>query len=363
MSEPAGARAAPRPLILGGDVGATKTNLGLFRPGPEGPRLLRGGRFASADYPGLAALVAEFLAGGLEGEGAIGAAYFGVPGPVGENFTRTSNLAWEIDGERLAAESGIPRVGLVNDLVATAQAIPLLGPEDFTLLHPGDPGARGNLVLIAAGTGLGMCLMPMAAVPAVPAAPLPGALEEHLTVPSEGGHMDFAARNADEIALLESLIPRFGGHVSVERVVSGQGLRHVYEHLRDTGLAPPSPEVESALAGEGDAARAISEGALGGRCAICERAMEMFVSAYGAAAGNLALVGTATGGVYLGGGIAPKILPRLADGTFVRSFLDKGRFRSFLEAIPVRVILNDRAAMFGAGRLAARLLAASSPEP
>lgn len=343
MSEPAEEGPAPRALLLAGDVGASKTNLGLFRPGAGGPRLVRGGHYASADFPGLAALIAEFLGGGGE---PVGAACFGVPGPVAGNSAQTTNLAWDVDGEKVAAAAGIPRLGLVNDLVATAEGIPLLGSDDFVLLHAGDPKAAGNRALIAAGTGLGMALLPLA-----------GGV--HLPVASEGGHMDFAPRDDDEVALFQTLRRRFGGHVSVERVVSGGGLRNVYEHLRDAGLAPPSPDVERALGEEdADPARTISEAGLAGRCGICVRALAMFVAAYGAAAGNLALVGTATGGVYLGGGIAPKIVPALAEGTFLRAFFDKGRFRAYMEAIPVRVIRNERTAMFGAARLANRLLSA-----
>jgi glucokinase len=219
------------------------------------------------------------------------------------------------------------------------------------VLHPGDPDDTGNRALIAAGTGLGMALVPRV-----------GGV--HAPVASEGGHMDFAPRDDDETALFQTLRRRFGGHVSVERVVSGGGLLNVYEHLRDQGFAPPNPEVERALRdadAETDPSRTISEAGLARRCGICARALSMFVAAYGAAAGNLALVGTATGGVYLGGGIAPKILPALAEGAFLRAFFDKGRFRAYMEAIPVRVILDERTALFGAARLADRLLAAARP--
>lgn len=335
----------PPALVLAGDVGATKTNLGLFRAGPQGPQLVRADHVTSADFPGLGALIESFLSGARGDEaGGVGAACFGVAGPVVDNHTRTPNLAWEIDGGQLSAESGIPRFRLANDLVATAAAIPLLGEEDLALLHPGAPGARGNLALIAAGTGLGMAL----------AALVPEVGEEHAPVASEGGHMDWAPRTDEETALHATLRDRFG-HVSAERVVSGSGLVNIYEHLRDRGAELPDEAVERELHAGEDAARAISAAGLAGRSPICVRALDLFAAAYGAAAGNLALVGTATGGVYLGGGIAPKLLPKLADGTFLRAFLDKGRLRSYLEAIPVRVILNEKAAMYGAARLAARL--------
>jgi len=237
-------------------------------------------------------------------------------------------------------------VVLINDLVATAEGIPLLAQDELAILHRGGPGTAGagNLALIAAGTGLGMALMPRTGGAWVP-------------IPSEGGHMDFAPRDEDEAGLLFYLKERFGGHVSVERVVSGPGLFNLYQYVRDRSGQPENPRVREALEQGDDPARVIGEAALSEACNLCSRAVGMFVSAYGASAGNLALVGTATGGVYLGGGIAPKLLPRLQDGAFLRAFFDKGRFRGFLEAVPVRVILNDRAALLGAARRAASLLA------
>jgi glucokinase len=339
-----------RDLLLAGDVGGTKTNLGLFDRAASGaPRLRRSGQYASPDFPGLVPMLAAFL--GADGA-RVGAACFGVPGPVVGNRTRTPNLAWELDGEELSRAAGIPAVRLINDLVATAEGLSLLGPEDLAVLHPGDPetpeaaAGDGNRALIAAGTGLGMALLPWIG-------------GRHVPVASEGGHMDFAPRNAEEAALASALAARYG-RVSVERVVSGPGLYSLYEHLRGTpapGTAKTleTPAITARLTGADDPSRVIAEAALAGESALCARALGLFTSAYGAAAGNLALVGTATGGVFLGGGIAPKILPKLLDGTFLRAFLDKGRFRSFLAAIRVRVILNDRAAMFGAASVAARL--------
>jgi glucokinase len=177
-------------------------------------------------------------------------------------------------------------------------------------------------------------------------------------VASEGGHADFAPRDEDEVALLVYLRRRFGEHVSVERVVSGRGLPAIYEHLRDAGYAPESPAVAAALAA-GDPAQVIATAGLAGQDRLCDRALDMFVAAYGAAAGNLALTGTALGGVYIGGGIAPKILPRLTGGPFLRVFADKGRFAAYLQRIPVRVVLDDRAAMLGAARCAAAMTRAS----
>jgi glucokinase len=335
-----------RALVLAGDIGGTKANLGIFEVESGVPHPVRSARFASPDYPGLAALVAEML-GGEEG---IRAACFGVPGPVVENRTRTPNLAWEIDGAAVAHQTGLPAVVLINDLVATAEGVGLLRPDELATLHPGLPGSAGSgtLALIAAGTGLGMALIPR----------LGGSW---LPIPSEGGHMDFAPRDEEQAGLLSHLRERFGGHVSWERVVSGPGLFNVYGYLRDGERQPENPRVRQALAAGEDPSKVIGEAAVSAdperACDLCSRAVGLFLSVYGAAAGNLALVGTATGGVYLGGGIAPKLLPRLQDGPFLDAFFDKGRFRSYLEAIPVRVILNDRAALLGAARHAATLLA------
>lgn len=358
-----------RRTILAGDVGGTKTNLGLYDDGPGGLRLTASATFASADFSGLAPVVRAFqrqLAAGptpetpatLEAPAtptaptppatpAIAAACFGVAGPVRDNRASTPNLAWEIDGPALAAELDLPAVELVNDLVATALGIPLLRDDELAVLQAGvdeggHAGAAGNQALIAAGTGLGMALMPR----------VDG---RRVTVPSEGGHADFSPRDEEGTALLLHLRRRFGEHVSVERVVSGRGLHSIYEYLRDAG-GVESPEVAAALAA-GDPSRAIAEAALAGRDELCGRAVDLFVDAYGAAAGNLALTCTATGGVYIGGGIAPKLLPRLTGGRFLRAFVDKGRFETYMRSIPVRVILNDRTALLGAARSAAELAA------
>jgi len=339
-------------------------NLGLFEVAggaAAAPRLVAAATFASRDFAGLAEVIAAFLRRppprAAVGDAVTGAC-FGVAGPVIDNRTSTPNLAWEIDGDALARGWGVPGVRLINDLVATAEGIPLLPDDELASLQEGEPepavgaprtsegsGApRGNQVLIAAGTGLGMALLPLA-----------GGVR--VTVPSEGGHADYAPRDEDEAALLLYLRRRFGEHVSAERVVSGPGLHVIYECLRDTGHAAESPAVHDALAA-GDPARAIAEAALAGADPLCSRALDLFVAAYGAAAGNLALTGTAVGGVYIGGGIAPKILPRLGNGGFIRAFLDKGRFAGYLERIPVRVVLNDRIAMLGAARYAAAATAA-----
>jgi glucokinase len=343
-------------MILAGDVGGTKTNLGLFAETPDGLSLAASATFASAEFAGLAPVVQTFLRqvpARLGYAAEVSAACFGVAGPVVANRSMTPNLAWTIDGAAVAAEVGLPAARLINDLVATALGIPLLRADELVTLQSGEPGpdagaahadaARGNQVLIAAGTGLGMALLPLVE-------------GRRVTVPSEGGHADFSPRDEGEAALMLYLRRRFGEHVSVERVVSGPGLHAVYEHLRDAGYAAESPAVAAALAA-GDPSRTISEAALSGGDALCSRAVDMFVAAYGAAAGNLALICTASGGVYIGGGIAPKILPRLQDGPFLRAFFDKGRMEDYLRRVPIRVILNDRTAMLGAAQCAAEMAA------
>jgi glucokinase len=332
-------------LIIGGDVGGTKTNVGLFEVAGGVPRLVRSASFHSPEYSGLAPILTAFLAQ-APGPG-VKAACFGIAGPVIENRVSTPNLSWQIDGARVAAEVQVPRVLLINDLVATAEGIPLLAEGETALLQAGvaeAPGHEGNRVLLAAGTGLGMSLLPRLGDAWVP-------------VPSEGGHADFAPRNEDEIGLLRSLRERYG-RVSIERVLSGPGLFNIYTFLRDIRHAPESAEVRDALAHGDDPARVIGEHGLSGAgsCPLCSKALEMFAAVYGAVAGNLALTGTATNGVWLGGGIAPKILPRLTDGLFLQTFLAKGRFTPFLERVPVHVILNQRTALLGAARRAASLL-------
>ena len=339
-------------MILAGDVGGTKTNIGLFEVNDGVPQLVRSERTRSLEHPGLAALVTDFLARGpAVARERIEGACFGVPGPVRDNRAITPNLAWEIDGTLVAREAGLPSVVLVNDLVATAEGIPLLQEAETAVLQAGKPDPQGNRVLIAAGTGLGMSLLPRSG-------------DLWLPMPSEGGHADFAPRNEEEIGLLRYLRERFG-RVSVERVLSGPGLFNIYSYLRDVRHAPENPLVREALARGDDPARIIGQAGTAGlartdrdrdqpeeRCDLCSRALAVFAGVYGAVAGNLALTGTATGGVWLGGGIAPKILPRLTDGLFMQTFVAKGRFVPYLERVPVRVILNDKTAMLGAARRA-----------
>jgi glucokinase len=330
-------------MILAGDVGGTKTNLGLFEREGDRLRLARSDKFHSPDFPGLSAVIHAFLGAGTIRE-EIEAACFGIPGPVIENRASTPNLAWVVDGGRIAADIRVERLALINDLVATAEGIPLLKAGEVAVLQEGSPEPAGNRALIAAGTGLGMAFLPRVGDRWVP-------------VPSEGGHADYPPRTEDEIDLLRYLREHFG-RVSSERVASGMGLFNIYNFLRDVRKLPETPQVREALGRGEDPARVIGEAAMASGppgCDLCSRALDMLVVAYGALAGNLALLGTTTGGIYLGGGIAPKILPRLVLGPFLQAFIAKGRFVPYLEKIPVRVILNDQAALLGAARHASLL--------
>lgn len=338
----------PTHHLLAGDLGGTNLRLGLFAADPAdpaaAPRLLHSETFASADFDGLAPVIAVFLAAvGIEA-GDVAAACCGVAGPVLDNRTRTPNLAWEIDGGEVAARVGLARLTLINDLLATAEGLPALSGEQVHVLQAGRPDPAGHAALIAAGTGLGMSLLPRVG-------------EARLALPSEGGHQDFAPRNDDEAGLLAFLRRRHGGRVSVERVVSGPGLVAIYHHLRDSGRAPEDPEVADRIE-RTDPGRAISLAAQAGD-SLCSAALDLFVAAYGAAAGNLALVAFATGGLWVGGGIAPKILDRLVAGPFLAAFHDKGRFRPMMEAIPVTIVLEPATALYGAARVAGRQAAAA----
>ncbi|HKO04966.1 MAG TPA: glucokinase [Candidatus Acidoferrales bacterium] len=326
-------------MILAGDVGGTKCNLALFEPGAGSLVERAGRRFPSADYPRFEDVVAEFLRTVVEPAGVkISAAGIGVAGPVSAGVSVATNLPWRVDAKSLAALLGLPRVALVNDLEANAFGIGVLGPSDFEVLSPGAPAAQGLQAVIAAGTGLGE-------------AGLYWDGKMHRPISSEGGHADLAPRNELEDALVGYLRKRFGGHVSCERVLSGPGLRNVFDFLRDTGRGTAEPWLEEGMQKE-DASAMISRAALDGKSPICMQALDIFVSLYGSEAGNLALTFLATGGLFVGGGIAPKILPKLRGSVFLEAFFSKGRLRPLLEQVPVRVILNDRTALLGAARCA-----------
>ena len=322
-------------MILAGDIGGTKTRLALFAPGPGRSDPVSERTYSSQEYPGLEVIAREFVrATGA----AIESACFGVAGPVKEGRSSTTNLAWVVDARNLARDLRLPRVALLNDLEASAFGLEALRTDEVVVLQEGIPGAAGNQALIAAGTGLGEAALYWDG-------------RRHRVFATEGGHAGFAPADETQIELLRYLVRRFEP-VSWERVLSGPGLVNIYAFLRDSGRG----EEPSWLADEisaGEPAAVISAAALSGRSALCSEALDLFVALYGAESGNLALKIMATGGVFIGGGIAPKILARLRGPGFVRAFVAKGRMRPLLEAMPARVILNDRLALLGAARYAA----------
>jgi len=320
--------------ILAGDIGATKAILTLFEWN-EGRLLpIREGSYRSANHPSLDALVGEFLASETH---RVAAACLGVPGPVQEGRCETPNLPWVIDQRSLQQTLAIANLTLVNDLAAMANGISLLSDEQFAVLNPGEAQREGNAALIAAGTGLGEAILFWNGQEWRPSA-------------SEGGHVDFAPSSEVEIALLRYLNREYG-HTSYERILSGPGLHNLYRFLRDTS-GDEEPEWLAKRFSQEDPGVVITETALSGAWPRCVAALDLFVRVYGAEAGNLALKALATGGVYLGGGIAPKILPVLQGGAFLEAFTRKGRLSRFLSRIPVRVILEPRSALYGAVRYA-----------
>jgi len=323
-------------MILAGDVGGTTTRVGWFAVdgGRPVPQVVE--KYASHAHAGLAEIVRQFVA---DHPAPVERAAFGIAGPVRSGRVETPNLPWVVVGADVARALGVKRIDLLNDLAANAHGIGVLGPEDLHVLSPGAAGAVGNLAVIAAGTGLGEA----------------GAYwdgRRHHPFACEGGHGDFAPGDALDDELLGYLRTRHGAHVSWERVVSGPGLVTVYQFLRDTGRGTEEPWLRAELSRD-DPAAVIAQAAQRGSSPLCAAALARFVSLYGAEAGNLALHVMATGGVYVGGGIAPRILPSLKSGGFLDAFVAKGRMRPLLEAIPVRVILNELTALLGAARHAA----------
>ncbi len=325
-------------MILAGDVGGTKTRLGLFHASPDDLLLKRFRIVSSTGFQSLEDILEEFL---LDGE-TVSAACFGVAGPVvSGSVIATTNLPWNVSVKSLRHKLSIESVLLVNDLVANAYGIDVMQGRDFTTLNRGRKSI-GNKALLSAGTGLGAAVMFWNG-------------RRHVPSPSEGGHVEFGPKNRLELGLLRYLFERFG-HVSYERVLSGAGLFNIYQFLRDTGRCGKEPGWLSARFEKEDPAAVIAEAARLKKSRPCGAALDLFVSIYGAAAGNLALQVMASGGIFIGGGIAPKIIWKLKEGAFIKAFLDKGRLTSIVRSIPVKVIMNDRAALLGAAAQAASLL-------
>lgn len=317
-------------MILAGDVGATKTLLGLFAPDAPRPAPARMARYATAEFDGLPAMIRAYLAE-AGSDAPIAAACFGVAGPVLRQRARLTNVPWTVDAAEIAGAFGIPRVRLLNDLEAMAHAIPVLRQDELATLQAGTGDPDGHAVLIAAGTGLGEAILHRVDGRLVP-------------LPSEAGHTDFAPRTDRELELVRALRGRLG-RVELEAVVSGHGVINLARFTHGADTCPHSGALD---ADDPDSAARVSAAAIDRSCAACGEAMEIFVAAYGAAAGNLALQAVASAGVYIGGGIAPKILPLMTDGRFVAAFQAKGPMEPLLARMPVHVVLNPRAGILGA---------------
>lgn len=351
-------------MILAGDIGGTKTHLALFEWKTERVEPVRSETFHSRDYKSLDEMLTEFLTPptpptpineldhSTQGSTElieeqtpqeplkIDAACFGVAGPVINNHSQTTNLPWVVDGAALAKQFDIPCVQLLNDLEAMAYGILLLRPDELEVLNAGTPPPKKQaLALLAAGTGLGESILFWDG-------------HTYRPMPSEGGHADFAPNNDNEIELLRYLRSHYL-HVSYERVLSGPGLHAIYEYLRDTKKNEPTWLSEQIKAG--DPAAVIAQAGLNGQAEIAKQTLDLFASIFGAEAGNLALKALSLDGVYLGGGIAPKMIAKLKDGTFMKSFTNKGRYKRLMTGMPVKVVMNQKTALLGAASVAAAL--------
>jgi glucokinase len=320
-------------MLLAGDTGGTKTSLALFsvKAGPRTP--LKEATYASARYPNLEAIVREFL---READTPVESASFGVAGPVVSGCASITNLGWELDEGQLRTALKLSSVRLLNDLQAIGYGVPLLQPEDLHTLNPGQLVAGGALAVIAPGTGLGEAFLTWDG-------------SRYHAHPTEGGHTDFAPANELQMGLLKFLWQRYG-HVSYERVCSGLGIPNIYAYLK-ASLRVAEPEwLAAELAAAGDPTPVIVSAALHPErpSELCRATLDVFVSVLGSEAGNLALKTLATGGVFLAGGIPPRIVPALQSELFMKAFKNKGRFAEFMSRLPVHVILNPKVALFGA---------------
>ena len=317
-------------LALAGDIGGTKTNLGLFIRGKRSPLPKVIVSYSSRKAANLENIIKRFLE---RHHVSIANACFGIAGPVVNGRCKTTNLPWIVSEARIKKRFKWEHVRLINDLMATAHAIPLLHRNEVLALNRIKTRKGQNIGLIAPGTGLGEALLVFQN-------------GQYIPISSEGGHADFSPNSEAEIKLWRYLHKRFG-HVSIERVLSGPGLLNIYSWMKGSGQYKEPVWLVRKIK-EMDPARVITEAAMNEKNPLCIAALNMFVSVLGAVSGNLALTGMTTGGVYLGGGIPPKVLPVLKKGIFMKAFTDKGRFRNYLEKIPVKVILNDKAALLGA---------------
>jgi glucokinase len=320
-------------MILAGEIGATRTRLAAFET--EGNRLscVVEKDYVSHDYPGLAEILPQFI----RSEGIpVHSACFGAAGPVRAGRSKISNLPWTIDSVELAKQLKLPLVGLLNDLEAYAYGIDALESKDFITLSEGSEDAEGNRAVISAKTGLGVAGLFWDGF-------------RHHPFPCEGGHADFAPRNDLQMELLAYLLKKFG-RVSAERILSGPGIKNIYDFLRDAHKAEEPAALHDQIAAAPDAPALISQLAAQGKAPICDQTMSLFVSVFGAETGNCALHYMTTGGIFIGGSIAAKNVDKMKDPVFMESFLDKGRMGALLKDMPVKIILNDDCGLVGAAR-------------
>lgn len=315
---------------LAGDIGGTKTDLALIVEDRKEFVIAKEQKFPSQDYPNLYAIVKEFLQGNKE---TIFKACFGIAGPIKRGVSRATNLPWLIDSKELEKRFLIGKVMLINDLEANAYGLNMLQNKDFCLIHQGVPHSQGNRAIISPGTGLGEAGIFFNG-------------KTYLPFACEGGHADFAPKNDLEDALLKYLRKKYNGHVSYERVLSGPGLYNIYQFITEEGKEEESPTLFREIL-SGNATQLISEKGMNHLSKACERTLDTFVSILGSEAGNLALKMLAVGGIFLGGGIPPKILAKIKGQEFLSSFTKKGRFANLLQTIPVWAVLNDKASLFG----------------
>jgi len=324
-------------IVLGGDVGGTNARLALVELDGRAARIARERKYPSREYPGLAPIVRHFCE---EAATRPDRACFGIACPVVGDDCTAPNLPWTTNTRRLAADIEIPRTSIINDFVAVGYGIESLGPSDLATLQEGRPVAQGPIALIGAGTGLGQGF-------------LLWERDHYRVLASEGGHGDFAPRGALQAGLLQFLERQFG-RVSWERLLSGPGMVNTYRYLLASAVAAEQATVRTEMERE-DPAAVIARHALAGTDRLSDQALDLFCEMLGAQAGNLALTVVATGGVYLAGGIAPRIVERLRSGPFLTAFRDKGRLSELLSRIPVHVIMNPNVALLGAGAVAGRM--------
>src|SRR5213080_4019738 len=320
-------------MILAGDIGATRVLLAAYQNEGSQLQCVVQRLYKTQDHSGIAEVLKDFV--NTEGV-PVHAACFGVAGPVRAGKSKISNLEWTIDSRELASQLKLGSVGLLNDLEAYAYGVDALASTDFITLSEGAEDSEGNRVVISARTGLGVAGLYWDGF-------------RHHPFACEGGHSDFAPRNDLEVELLQYLLKKYG-RISCERILSGPGIKNIYDFLRDTKKEDEPQWLREQISGAPDPPALISQIALENKSSICDRTLSIFVSIYGAETGNCALHFMATGGIFIGGSIAAKIVPKMKDPIFMQSFLNKGRMEPLLKEMPVKIVLNDDSGIIGAAR-------------